>query len=155
RLVMEFKWGEKTWGSRADRARDNGLLFHSEGEDGAFSGTWMHSIEVNIIEGGTGDFIVVGDGTERFAITSPVASERHGKTPVYQADGELVEINRGRINWYGRDPNWKDSLGFRGPQDVENPVGEWNTIECVVKGDSIDVYLNGKLVNQAIRVRPS
>lgn len=155
RLVMEFKWGEKTWGTRADRARDNGLLLHSEGEDGGYSGTWMHSIECNIIEGGTGDFIVVGDGSDRFAITSPIAPERHGKTPVYQAGGELLEVNRGRINWYGRDPNWKDTLGFRGSQDVEHPVGQWNTLECVVKGDSIDVYLNGKLVNQAVRVRPS
>lgn len=155
RLVMEFKWGELTHGSRKERARDNGLLLHSVGEDGGYSGIWMHSIECNIIEGGTGDFIVVGDGSDRFAITSPVASERHGTTPVYQANGELLEVNRGRVNWYGRDPNWKDTLGFRGPQDVERPVGEWNTLECVAKGDSIDIYLNGVLVNQAIRVRPS
>lgn len=155
RLVMEFKWGEKTYGSRADRARDNGILFHSVGEDGGYSGTWMHSIECNIIEGGTGDFIVVGDGSDRFSITSPVAAERHGTTPVYQAGGELVEVNRGRINWYGRDPNWKDTLGFRGPRDIEHPVGQWNKLECVVKGDSIDIYVNDILVNQAIRVRPS
>ena len=35
------------------------------------------------------------------------------------------------------------------------PVGEWNKLECVVQGDIIDIYVNGKLVNQAINVRPS
>lgn len=155
RLVMEFKWGKKTYGTRKHRARDNGILFHSVGEDGGYAGTWMHSIECNIIEGGVGDFIVVGDGSERFSITCPVASERHGTTPVYQAGGELVEVNRGRVNWYGRDPNWIDTLGFRGARDVDYPVGQWNTLECVVKGDAIDIYVNGILVNQAIHVRPS
>lgn len=155
RLVMEFKWGKETYGARKYSARDNGILFHSVGEDGGYSGTWMHSIECNIIEGGTGDFIVVGDGSDDFSVTSPVAAERHGSVPVYQAGGELVEINSGRINWFGRDPNWQDTLGFRGPQDVEHPVGEWNRLECVVKGDSIDLFLNGVLVNQAVRVRPA
>lgn len=155
KLIMEFKWGPQTFGSRKHRARDNGILFHSVGDDGGYAGTWMHSIECNIIEGGTGDFIVVGDGSDRFSITCPIAPERHGTTPVYQADGELVEVNRGRVNWYGRDPNWKDTLGFRGPQDVEHPVGQWNKLECIVNGETIDIYLNDILVNQAIHVRPS
>lgn len=155
RLVFEFKWGGETSGTRKYKARDNGILLHSQGEDGGYDGTWMHSLECNVIEGGTGDFIVVGDGSDRFAITSPVAEERHGSTPVYQKGGEMVEINRGRINWWGRDPQWRDTLDFRGPQDIEYPVGEWNTVECVAKGDIIDIYVNGILVNQAIRVRPT
>ena len=155
RLVLEFKWGKKTYGTRKHKARDNGILFHGVGPDGGTGGTWMNSIECNIIEGGVGDFIVIGDRTDRFSITSPVAAERHGKTPVYQKGGELVTVNRGRVNWYGRDPQWKDTLGFRGPSDVDNPVGEWNRIECVVKGDAVDIYVNGTLVNQAIHVRPT
>src|SRR5690606_7080627 len=155
RLVLEFKWGKKTYGTRKHKARDNGILFHGVGPDGGTGGTWMNSIECNIIEGGVGDFIVIGDRTDRFSITSPVAAERHGKTPVYQKGGELVTVNRGRVNWYGRDPQWKDTLGFRGPSDVDNPVGEWNRVECVVKGDAVDIYVNGTLVNQAIHVRPA
>lgn len=155
RLVLEFKWGKKTYGERKNKTRDNGILLHGVGKDGGTGGTWMNSIECNIIEGGVGDFIVIGDGTDRFAITSPVSSERHGKTPVYQKGGDLVEVTGGRINWYGRDPQWKDTLGFRGPLDVDNPVGEWNRIECVVWKDTIDIYVNGILVNQAIRVRPT
>ena len=155
KLVMEFKWGEQTYGSRKTKARDNGLLFHSVGEDGGYSGIWMHSIECNIIEGGTGDFIVVGDGSNKFSITSPVAAERQNNTPVYQPAGELVTINKGRINWFDRDPDWQDTLGFRGEKDIEKPVGQWNKLECILKGDSIDIYLNNILVNQAIRVTPA
>ena len=42
-LVIEFKWGTKTHGARETKARDNGLLLHSYGPHGAYSGTWMAS----------------------------------------------------------------------------------------------------------------
>jgi len=155
KLVLEYKWGDETHGKRADRARDNGLLFHSKGEDGGYSGIWMHSIECNIIEGGTGDFIVVGDGTDNFEITSPVAAEKQGASYIFKEGGEPATINKGRINWFARDPDWKDVKGFRGAHDVEKPVGEWNRLECVLEGDNISIYLNGVLVNQAMNVKPS
>jgi hypothetical protein len=67
-LVVDFKWGPKTWGKRADRSRDNGILVHSYGPHGAYSNTWMASIEAQIIEGGIGDILVLSpkltDGTE-------------------------------------------------------------------------------------------
>ncbi|MDP2041994.1 MAG: DUF1080 domain-containing protein [Algoriphagus sp.] len=155
RLVAEFKWGEKTFEPRVKNARDSGILLHSVGEDGGSEGIWMYSIECQLIEGGTGDFIVVGDGSENFSITSPVAEEKLGNSPVFQAGGKETTVNRGRVNWYGRDPDWKDVIDFRGNQDVENPVGEWNRVECLVEGDKISIFLNGKLVNQASNVRPS
>ena len=33
-LVAEFKWGEKTFKPRSDKARDSGILLHSIGVDG-------------------------------------------------------------------------------------------------------------------------
>ncbi|MBG86395.1 MAG: hypothetical protein CMO80_05775 [Verrucomicrobiales bacterium] len=36
-LVLEYIWGERTWSSRADRARDCGLLLHACGKDGEFA----------------------------------------------------------------------------------------------------------------------
>lgn len=154
-LTVEFRWGEKTWGNRADRARDGGVLIHSQGVDGGYSGVWMHSLEVQMIEGGTGDLLVVGDGTDKFSLSSPVASQKQGGAHLYQPGGDLVTINRGRINWYGRDPQWKDVINFRGGQDVEHPLGEWNTLVCVAEQDSIKVYLNGNLVNEAFDVKPA
>lgn len=154
KIAVEFKWGGETHGTRADKARDSGLLVHSKGKDGAFSGTWMNSIEVQIIEGGTGDFIVVGDGTDKFQISSPAATEMQGSSHVFQQGGDLATINRGRINWWGRDPGWKDVIDFRGSKDVEKPVGEWNLLESIVVGDEVTVFLNGVLVNHATDVKP-
>jgi len=153
-LVLEFKWGQITFEPRKDRARDSGLLIHSVGEDGGYSNTWMHSLEIQMIEGGTGDFIVVGNGTDDYQITAPVAEERHGTTPVFSPDGEPVTINGGRINWWGRDPDWKDELDFRGDKDVEKPVGEWNRLEAIADGGKITVLLNGIVVNRAIDCTP-
>lgn len=155
RLVVDYKWGEKTYAPRVDRARDNGVLIHSQGEDGAFSGSWMYSIECQIIEGGTGDFLVVGDGSDAYALTAMVANPDKEGARLYQSGGRPVTINSGRIDWFARSPAWKDTIGFRGKHDIEKPVGEWNTMEVVAFGDKVDIYLNGKLVNQAFDVRPS
>ncbi len=155
RLVAEFKWGPQTWGNREKATRDSGILVHSVGEDGGYSGTWMHSIEIQIIEGGTGDFIVVGDKSDKFSITAEVAPEKQGSSHVFHEGGEEATITSGRINWWGRDPGWEDVIDFRGAQDVENPVGEWNTLEAIVDGDTIEVHLNGVLVNRATQVRPN
>lgn len=155
KLTVEFKWGTKTFEPRVDRARDNGVLIHSQGKDGAFSKSWMYSIECQIIEGGTGDFLVVGDGSKTFELTSKVAPRKTGGPYVFDPNGSPATINLGRIDWFGRDPGWKDVLGFRGARDVEKPTGEWNKMEVIAKGDEVTIYVNGVLVNQATNVKPS
>ena len=107
-LIVEFKWGDKTYPPRQNNARDSGILLHSVGEDGGSQGIWMYSIECQVIEGGTGDFIVVGDGSEKFSLTCPVAREKQGSSYIFEPSGNTVPINEGRINWFGRDPEWKD-----------------------------------------------
>ena len=153
-LIVEFKWGEQTYAPRVDKARDSGVLVHSVGEDGAFGKTWMHSIECQLIEGGTGDIIVVGDGSDNFSVTCPVAPELADKCPVYQPGGKLMTVNQGRVNWFGRDPEWKDVKGFRGKRDVEKRVGKWNRYECIAEGDKMTVRLNGVVVNECLNVKP-
>jgi hypothetical protein len=151
-LVVEFKWGEKTWGGRAKATMDSGILLHCVGEDGGSSynkdgkpvGPWMESIECQMIEGGTGDFILVG-GKGRPKLTATV--KQIGKQWYYDPKGEAKEFTGGRINWYGRDPDWKDLKGFRGKNDVEKVAGEWNTLECICAGDKITNILNGTTVN--------
>jgi hypothetical protein len=144
-LVVEWKWGEKTWGGRAKATRDSGILLHCVGPDGAAGGQWMESIECQIIEGGCGDLLMVG-GLGKPSLTCEV---RFGpdKQPYYEKGAEAITRNSARYNWWGRDPSWKDVLGFRGRRDVEKPAGEWNRMEVVCDGDTITNIVNGYVVN--------
>ena len=157
-LVVEFKWGPRTWGSRKDRSRDSGVLVHAAGPDGSGGGTWMASIESQIIEGGCGDFIVIGGKYANgkpvpSTITCDVISDRDGES-VWNKGGKPRQFTSGRVNWFGRDPDWKDVLGFRGKRDVEHPYGKWNRMEVTCRADTIQVRINGILVNQARAVLP-
>jgi 3-keto-disaccharide hydrolase len=152
-LVVEWKWGEKTWGTRAKATKDSGILLHCVGPDGAAGGQWMESIECQLIEGGCGDFILVGGrGKPRLTSEARIAADRQ---PYYEKGAPAVARDRGRINWWGRDPSWRDVLGFRGRRDVERPSGEWNKTEVICDGDRITVIVNGLLVNEGTAASPS
>jgi hypothetical protein len=113
----------------------------------------MESIECQMIEGGTGDFILVGG---KSTPTLTVESEhdlttfrgKSRKELYYKPGAPTRKFTGGRINWYGRDRNWDDVLSFRGKEDVERPVGQWNTLECICDGGTITNILNGKVVNR-------
>ena len=94
-LVLEFKWGPRVWGNRKDRTRDSGLLVHSNGPDGGYNGIWMPSIEVQIIEGGMGDYILVAgvdkDGKPEFS-----------KEQMALAKHDLLKVSRIELSADGR-----------------------------------------------------
>src|SRR5206468_140379 len=69
----------------------------------------------------------------------------------YEEGGNPVTRDSGRYNWWGRDPEWKDALGFRGRRDVESPAGEWNRMEVICDGDRITNVVNGHVVNVGTR----
>ncbi|MFM9090563.1 MAG: DUF1080 domain-containing protein [Verrucomicrobiota bacterium] len=155
RFVLEFRWGAVTWAPRADRARDSGILFHCQGEPGNnrpdFLAPWMRSIEYQLIEGGSGDLILVG-GHERGRpglLFPTVRATVVPGTRRWSADGTEGEFGPGRNRTDAgyKDPAWRDVLGFRGRQDLERPVGEWNTVEVVCAGDRLEYHLNGTRVN--------
>lgn len=154
KLVAEFRWGTVTWKPRADRARDNGILLHCQGEPGnasrAFNSPWMRSVEYQIIEGGTGDIILVGgvdSATLTFVPTELTVAVLPGKKN-WDPAGTPTRFTKSRINWQHRDPAWKDVLGIRGAKDVEKPVGEWNRVEVICKGGDVTYFLNGVKVNE-------
>ncbi len=119
RLVAEFKWGHKTWAPRADNARDGGVLCHFVGRDQV----WPKSLEAQIIEGGTGDILVVSGA-------------------FLTVDGVRKGPAIARFDRPGRNP-WQDVKGFRGPNEIEKPVGEWNTMEVFCGGDHFGITVNG------------
>jgi hypothetical protein len=156
-LVTEWKWGEKTWELLTPKSlarpkgcsRDAGILVHGVGPDGAAYGNWLESIEAQIIEGGVGDFLVVS-GEKAPSLTVEV---RPGEAKqVYFAPGGKPMTKRGgRFNWWGRDPAWTDTLGFRDKFNVEKRHGEWNRHEVICDGDAITTILNGYLVNHGTK----
>src|SRR5215472_9600301 len=103
-LVTEFKWGEKTWAPREKAARDSGILLHCVGEEGGAGGTWMESVECQMIEGGTGDFILVG-GKKQPTLTVEAegrptgTDEKKSKQPYYKRGAPPRQFRSGRINW--------------------------------------------------------
>lgn len=156
KMVVEYRWGSVTWGTRKDRTKDNGILLHAQGRPGNsqkdFNGPWMRSIEFQIIEGGVGDFILVGGYSDRGELLRPSMKakskkDRDGEN-VFDPNGTVNVFSSGRINWWGRSEDWGDRLGFRGPQDVDSPGQDWTRLEAIVAGDRLTYYVNGKLVNE-------
>lgn len=158
-LILEFKWGEKTWGNRVDRARDSGLLVHCWGPNGGYGNTWMASIEAQIIEGGVGDILVLSgihpDTGQALPtlLTAEITKDRDGEK-VWKKGGERTTISSGRINWFGRDEDWADKVGFRGRDDVESLFGQWTRMEVIAEGGHLLYKVNGVVVNEAFDAKP-
>lgn len=151
KVEVEYAWGGKVWPPRDKTARDCGLLVHCTGKDGAVGGNWMSGFQCNMIEGGTGDISITG-GTKEYRFKAEAEERPMGKkTGLYWKEGATArEFAPGqRLLWSGRDPNWENVLGFRGKNDIEKPVKEWNTLVVTMKGDTMTVELNGKTISKA------
>jgi hypothetical protein len=154
RLVVEFEWPGPTFGARKGHARDNGIMFHAHGPHGLLGGTWPACVEANMVEGGMGDFIVLGGKGFPSSLDAEVTRDRDGE-PIWTPGSPRETFAGGRVNWLRRDPDWKDSEGFRGVFSVEKPLGEWNRMEIIAKGDTVRVFFNGVLVNEAFGLKPA
>jgi len=154
RLRLEYKWGESTYGIRKGKARDSGVLLHCVGPDGP--APWPASYEYQIEEGATGDLWVVNylnpplnTPDKKISITCVTESELRDDQRYFKPGGAPFTFqDTGHQNWWGRDPGWKDELGFRGRQDLESPHGEWTKCEIVARGKELEFYVNGKLANR-------
>ena len=93
---------------------------------------------------------MVGAGGRKPSLTCEVRTGAD-KQPYFEKGGEAITRDAGRYNWWGRDPNWKDELGFRGARDVEKQSGEWNRMEVICEGDTITNLVNGLVVNVGTR----
>ena len=143
-LRAEFKWGEATHGTREGKARDSGILYRAvEVRERAEAATsngriWPKALEFQIMEGGTGDVILLG-GAEL-----TVNGVRKG--------GDLgIQIDRFNKTDLGRRDGWpmhyRAAAGFRDPNnEVEMPHGEWNILEMTADGDRVKYWVNGTFV---------
>jgi hypothetical protein len=77
------------------------------------------------------------------------------KEKIWKQGSPRQTVTKGRINWKGRDEDWSDTVGFRGKNDVESPSGEWNRLEVIAKGDTLQYFVNGALINEAFDCKPA
>jgi hypothetical protein len=150
-VTVEYTWGGKVWPPREKTARDSGLLLHCTGPDGAVGKSWLEGVQCNMLEGATGDISITG-ANPKYGFKAQVEERPMGqKTGLYWKDGAAARAFKpgNRLLWFGRDPSWDNVLGFRGKNDVEKKVGEWNTLVVTMKGDTMTVRLNGVTVSRA------
>jgi len=156
RLVVEYRWGERTDGGAS--VRNSGVLLHATGPDGGAGGTWMASIECQLAQGCVGDLIVIPGrealgGPIPVSLTSDVAPGRDGR-PRWKDGGTPRAFTGGQLWWSRHDPDFRERIDTRGKDDVESPRGEWTRVECLCDGDRIEVRVNGTTVNKAYKASP-
>ncbi|MBL9134643.1 MAG: DUF1080 domain-containing protein [Verrucomicrobiales bacterium] len=166
-LKLEWRWGETNtrWGDRIGKARDSGVFLNATGPDGNShdgNGAFMAAIECNLFEGACGDILLIrGDHSDGTAIepriTAEVAAAKDAEGWfTWLSGGRSQTLRRwGRLNWFGKSPQWQDATGFRGLHDLEKPFGEWNHLECENVGGQLRLKLNGVLVNEARDIYPT
>jgi hypothetical protein len=133
---VEFRWGEKTWGSRKGLPKDSGIFYYGVGPHGAGSGAWMKSVQANIMEedygtfwGVAGSIIDVEVGDERSAYRE---DPKHSY-PVYRKGGRLTT----------HGPSGGDAV--RATPIPEPKPGSWNVAEVIsVNGTGIHLF-NGQV----------
>ncbi|MDE1148046.1 MAG: DUF1080 domain-containing protein [Azospirillaceae bacterium] len=128
-LRLEYKWGTARYAPRQDLPPNNGLLYHSHGAPGGVYGTWMASVEFEIMGGSVGMVVPVGS-----AVT---AVTEVGRDPTlidpqrrYMLGGRPIIV---------RPPAWN----VEAASDAERPVGEWNVLDLYVLGDRAIHAVNG------------
>ncbi|MCY2936951.1 MAG: DUF1080 domain-containing protein [Planctomycetota bacterium] len=151
RLTMEYGWGGKVWPPREKSARDSGLVLHCTGKDGAHGDSWMLGLQVNMIEGGTGDLSILGKSPDHTFQSTCEERPASGKKGWYHKTGAPSRAfgPGDRLLWGDKDPAWTNTLGFMGAKDIEKPAGQFNTLVAECGKDNLTVTLNGKLMTRA------
>jgi hypothetical protein len=157
RLVVEYKWGPRTYGAKY--VRNSGILLHATGPDGNRGGVWMNSIEVQLAQGCVGDLIVIrGQDEASQANPATITSDTvlgPDKRTRWQKGGTPTKYSGKQFWWSLHDPDFKELIDTRGKNDVESPLGEWTRVECICHGNRITVVVNGTTVNECYDVVPS
>ena len=125
-LSLQVKWGEKKWAPRLNARRDSGLLFHCQGDHGAFWKVWKACQELQIQEHDFGDYIPLAGPS---AMVRGDFSEETGKLK-YNPSGQLKLAN-----------GYTDAY-----IEPDRPNGQWNTVELYSLSDNAVFVVNGKVV---------
>lgn len=138
-LHAEFKWGANKWVPGFER--NTGFVYNSHGAYGAFFGTFMPGIEFELVPGVSGMMIPV-PGIKDFTNVTAAGPVTEGTTEI-GSDPTLPAPHR-RYMLGGRPAPLAIGANNVAPAtDADKPVGEWNTIDLYVFGDSAVHVVNG------------
>jgi hypothetical protein len=157
RLVVDFKWGKKTYGAKF--VRNSGILLNAVGPHGGARGVWMTCIECQLAQGCVGDLIVIR-GKDKSGQTIPATISSHtvvardGKTR-WSPVGKKRVYSGKQFWWSYHDPEFKELIDTRGKYDVESPLGKWTHLECINRGKRLTIKVNGHTVNECFDTYPS
>lgn len=160
-LDLDFRYVDNPKQLNKKAARDGGLLYHSTGVDGAYGpGIWMACFEYNIIQGASGDMLAVsGEPTLRpcdYKYKGKVDRATKGQASQHW-DPNGVEI---AVSGYGRvrrpdvDLDWQNLMS-QPLSPNEKPVGEWNHVRLVCRGNTAEHYFNGMKVGEYYDLDPA
>jgi len=125
-LQLEVRWGQKKWEPKLNVVRDSGLLFHCQGQHGAFWNVWKKCLEFQVEEGNMGDL---------FLLSGPMADVRQVAATngvFYSPAGQLAPAKT-RICHLN--------------ENFEKANGEWNVLDLYTLGQQAVFVVNGHVVN--------
>ncbi len=129
----KFKWGDKKWEPRLTELKDSGILYFSVGEFGVdYWHSWMESQELQIIEGGIGDYWTIAGAQ----IDIPAHKRAGAELYEYSPTAPLLHFAAG---------DGKDAVAnhCRRGEDREIP-NAWNEVELICyDGDCVHIANGG------------
>jgi hypothetical protein len=139
-LHLEYKWGELKHPPREDLPRNSGLCYHSVGDFGVFWTFWMRSCELEIMEGGLGDFVRVDE------VYADIKAEYIDKadSPGYRYSplGDTTEVNYLIYKVFASNNN-------------EYLHDKWNNIDLFIYDQEAIHMVNGQVVLKAANISES
>jgi len=133
---VQYKWLDKKFEPRFKAKRDAGIYYHKVGRDFV----WPRAMQYQVEKTNIGDIVTVGHlRYESWA--DPKTVDEQKPTFMLREDGG-EEITHG-------DKAGITHLAHRGQFEVDG----WNQIDLIVRGDSAEHWLNGKLVAKCKNIR--
>ncbi len=128
-LRLQFRWGKRREGQRADQLPNSGVIYHAFGEQAAFKSRWMQGHQFQLQPGNCGDYVAMGDAV---AVLKAV---KDGKRVRYSPTGEETIFG----NTAPAAPNCAKS-----GDNLEKSGEEWNVLEIICAGDGCTHMVNGR-----------
>lgn len=123
-LQLIFRWGDEVYTNR-----NSGLLYHSFGEFGEALDTWMVNIECQLMHERLGDTYLMNN--------------TYCETAAAEADGVFRYDPNGEVLKFSEEHNGKL---IQKAVDVENPLGDWNTVDLYCVDQTAVHVVNGQTV---------